>query len=71
MGSVTVSRDCDTQTGTGYPAQCGHLQALLAEIVVAVEHGDTIRIARTVEHVNDCGVMVEALAEERQYGGQQ
>lgn len=59
--------DCPQQHGTGYGARCGHLQALLAEIVVSLERGEGERLARAIGHVNECGAMVEALAEERAY----
>ena len=57
--------DCSQQHGTGWGAQCGHLQALLAEVVVSLERGEGERLARALDHVNGCGAMVEALAEER------
>jgi hypothetical protein len=47
--------DCPQQQGTGYGAQCGHLQALLAEVVVSLERGEGERLARTIDHVNRCG----------------
>jgi hypothetical protein len=59
--------DCPQQHGTGHGAQCGHLQALLAEVVVALERGEGERLSRTIDHVNGCGAMAEVLAKERAY----
>jgi hypothetical protein len=52
--------DCPQQHDTGYGARCGHLQALLAEVVVALERGECERLARSIDHVNERGAMVEA-----------